>query len=230
VNREGEPTDGSKDDRMSDVEVVDLRDGDGSPDDRSSDEGAVGLDERSAEARLEAVADADRAAEDASARDVGAPERDAVVGDGAGGAVHSSGAGAPIPTQLRALDPDGFDDLASALIESMGWTPEDAPAGAPYDLRGTRSEPEGTVAVRTIHRPMAGPVDADQVEDATDLHDEVPAGGEGMVVTSSGVTEAAGRTARHESVRLIDQDYITTVLSSRETDDLLEQVRPRPSD
>lgn len=153
-----------------------------------------------------------------------ADETEAVVSDGSGttGSVQD----VSLEIRLRALDPGGFDALARELLVAEGWEPVEAPAGSSCALRGIPTESTlAPVAVWTIHRPIAGPVDTDQIEDvaARGADREETA----MIVTSSPTTDEAARAATDASVRVFDRADIAEALDGP-APDLLERIRPQP--
>jgi hypothetical protein len=148
------------------------------------------------------------------------------VSDGAGATASAEVPDSPIDVRLRALDPDGFDALAGAVLEAEGWDPTGAPEGALYALRATPTEQrERDLKVWTIHRPLAGPVDADQIDDVATLAAEDDAAV--AVATSSPTTDDARAVAAEASIHLFDRDDVATVLGGAGPE-LLDRIRPEP--
>jgi tetratricopeptide (TPR) repeat protein len=201
-----------------------------------------------AEARPDA-ADADEIVEDAAAKERDdeeaegdrAPTDDAdggggtedgrqdppgtVVSDGVGGATMSTPQ-VSLKLRVRALDPEGFEGLARELLAAEGWEVSEAPAEAPCDLQGTPTEPGNEpIAVWIVHRPMAGPVDVDQVRDVVAAATEVSE--RGAIVTSSPTTAPARSLATRESLTILDRPDIAEAVDGP-LPDLFQRVRPGP--
>jgi hypothetical protein len=79
--------------------------------------------------------------------------------------------------------------------------------------------------VWTIHRPLAGPVDADQIDDVATLAAEDDAAV--AVATSSPTTDDARAVAAEASIHLFDRDDVATVLGGAGPE-LLDRIRPEP--
>lgn len=136
-----------------------------------------------------------------------------VASDGAGAAIDVPAAESEFENHLRALDPEGFGRLVRSLLEAEGLEPAAAGDDEPHDFRVERSDGRGDLLVRTIHRPLAGPIDADEIQatsTAAAMRDD-----DGMLVTSSSLTEAGTDEAVASGVRVIEREDIEHVLDGQ---------------
>lgn len=138
-----------------------------------------------------------------------------VVSDGAGATIDAPTADSAFENHLRALDPDGFGRLAMSLLEAEGLEPTAAPADEPYDFRVERAEGGADIVVRTIHRPLGGPIDADELETMATVAELRDA--DAMLVTSSSLAEAAADVATEAGVRVIAREDIEAALDGQST-------------
>lgn len=164
----------------------------------------------------------EEATEAESAEDTDVTGRTA-VGDGAG-AVETPVPGLSLEIRLRALDPDSFAALARELLAAEGWDPAPVSAVHPHDITGRpTAERSSEVAVWTVHRPIAGPVDREQIEDvAAQIHDDAE---DVLVITSSQTREEAVEAAAEASIEVWDRSDIAEAVSGP-LPDLLDRVGP----